>query len=453
MVKFLKVCTLAAAACLAGCGSEAPGSGAVATQQSRAQAAATEIVLPGLRADYTVTSTDVSVTASDNVGAGGAQTYQGAQRLHFADASLAFDTSGNAGKTYRLYRAAFNRVPDIGGLSFWIGSVDGGVNMLNTASGFMNSDEFRLLYGSNPTNADLVERFYRNVLQRAPEQAGYDYWLGLLNSGAVTRAYVLAEFSESGENKAAVAASIAAGIAYVPYPARVPTLAQVDRLLKSTIWYESNGPQSMGLRFGASGEYLFGDAFPADSEGKPGVEYGKATASSSDASGFRLTPQIEIDTNGRWGLSHFDACVRFKFVGATLKVVNAPSSTCPLVGADEETIFSPVPTSTGLVGAWALHPSAIKSRTFIFLPNGRFIVLDPVGDTEPNPCGGAGVEYGSYTFNQATGKVTITEAKFNTNGCAGLLENALIIGPPFTFSVNPDNKSAVFEDALLYRVR
>lgn len=55
----------------------------------------------------------------------------------------------------------------------------------------MNSAEFKALYGVNPTNAEFVTRLYNNVLHRAPEQGGFDYWTGLLDSGTLHKENVM----------------------------------------------------------------------------------------------------------------------------------------------------------------------------------------------------------------------------------------------------------------------
>jgi hypothetical protein len=77
--------------------------------------------------------------------------------------------------------------------------------------------EFQAKYGAAPTNADIVTRFYENVLHRAPEQEGYQYWLNVLNNKQATVAEVLAYFADGAENVAAVAAVIGNGYAYIPY--------------------------------------------------------------------------------------------------------------------------------------------------------------------------------------------------------------------------------------------
>ncbi|MFL6635227.1 MAG: DUF4214 domain-containing protein [Massilia sp.] len=72
------------------------------------------------------------------------------------------------------------------------------------------------VYGG-ASNADIVGRLYHNVLHRTPEQAGYDYWLGVLNDNKASLSDVLAAFSDSAENENAVADLIAGGILFTPW--------------------------------------------------------------------------------------------------------------------------------------------------------------------------------------------------------------------------------------------
>jgi hypothetical protein len=138
------------------------------------------------------------------------------ERIKFADTAIALDTSGVGGQAYRIYQAAFNRTPDDVGLGYWISGMDSGASLASVASGFVSSDEFKALYGASPTNAQIVTKFYENVLHRAPEFGGYNYWLGMLNSG-LSVSNALAAFSESPENVSGVSGAIISGIRYTPY--------------------------------------------------------------------------------------------------------------------------------------------------------------------------------------------------------------------------------------------
>jgi hypothetical protein len=148
------------------------------------------------------------------------QTYymQQVERMHFIDKVLALDTAGDAGQAYRIYKAAFDRTPDGSGLGYWIAQMDNGMDMVEVAARFVDSKEFRDLYGTNPTNAQFLTKLYQNVLGRTPEATGYNWWLNELNTNpSKTKAKVLADFSESSENQTSVAALIGNGITYEPW--------------------------------------------------------------------------------------------------------------------------------------------------------------------------------------------------------------------------------------------
>lgn len=145
----------------------------------------------------------------------GADTLANVERIQFSDQNLALDTGkgGIAGSAYRIYKAAFDRVPDTGGLGFWINALDDGASLNGVARGFISSPEFKALYGSNASDRDFVTKLYNNVLDRNPDQGGYDFWLGAMANG-LSREDVLINFSESNENIANVADLIANGIQY-----------------------------------------------------------------------------------------------------------------------------------------------------------------------------------------------------------------------------------------------
>lgn len=133
------------------------------------------------------------------------------ERLEFSDGNLIFDfDSPNLGFVYRLYSAAFDRVPDEAGLTFWLGEADlldqQGLSetdkQLHIANIFQQSAEFQQLVGDDATNYEYIDAVYRNTLDRPPDQEGHDFWTMRLDEGT-TRAEILVLFSESIENRLA----------------------------------------------------------------------------------------------------------------------------------------------------------------------------------------------------------------------------------------------------------
>ena len=163
------------------------------------------VQLHGNKANYTITTNNGVVTVKDNTKADGVDTLVDIDRIQFTDKTLAFDLDGNAGQAYRLYQAAFDRVPDQGGLGYWIDQMDHGMGLSQVATGFINSAEFKALYGNNPSDAEFVTLLYDNVLHRAPDTGGFNYWMNELSHG-VSREQALIGFSESSENKVALMA-------------------------------------------------------------------------------------------------------------------------------------------------------------------------------------------------------------------------------------------------------
>lgn len=139
------------------------------------------------------------------------------ERLEFSDGIIALDTGAgeNAGTAYRLYKAAFDRTPDLGGVGYWIYRIDNGLSGTAAAQEFINSDEFRSLYGANPSDSQFVGLLYEHVMHRPAEGEGFNFWVNALSTqGGWSRASVLAYFSESAENLGQTAELVANGIQY-----------------------------------------------------------------------------------------------------------------------------------------------------------------------------------------------------------------------------------------------
>lgn len=153
------------------------------------------------------------ITTDQTVGRDGTDVWINVERFKFDDLTVAIDINNGAGQVYRMYKAALNRAPDQEGLGYWINQFDNGASLKNIAGGFVDSTEFRNKFYGDGTNTTFVGALYNNILGRAPEQEGYDYWLNLLDQG-VDRASVLIGFSESPENYSNTADLIAKGIVY-----------------------------------------------------------------------------------------------------------------------------------------------------------------------------------------------------------------------------------------------
>ncbi|PSL14104.1 uncharacterized protein DUF4214 [Marinobacterium halophilum] len=162
-------------------------------------------VFQGNRDEYQIQAQgEGAFLVTDNqTGRDGQDTLVNIQRLAFDDGMLARDSGsdGVAGQAYRLYQAAFDRTPDEAGLGYWVRQMDHGMNLQEAAARFIDSIEFKELYGFAPSNDDFLHRLYTNILDREPDASGYDWWLEQLNTNPEkTWDRVLADFSESPEN-------------------------------------------------------------------------------------------------------------------------------------------------------------------------------------------------------------------------------------------------------------
>ena len=168
------------------------------------------VVLEGLRGSYFVSRSGNAIATT---GPDGNDNLINVERVKFDDFSMAFDTAGNGGQAYRLYQAAFNRTPDLAGLGYQINALDSGASLKAVAQNFIDSPEFAATYG-NLSNANYITELYENVLHRAPDAPGMAYQQAALASGSVDRAQLLANFSESPENQAALIGTIQNGMVY-----------------------------------------------------------------------------------------------------------------------------------------------------------------------------------------------------------------------------------------------
>lgn len=167
-------------------------------------------VVDAPRAAFTFTRTDGGFVAT---GAGVTKTFSGIEVVRFSDASVAFDAGGDAGQAYRLYQAAFDRAPDVGGLGWWVAALDRGAALAEVAGAFLRSAEYARACG-RLDDSDFVAHLYRNALHRPGDADGLRFWDSHLVAGDLTRADMLAQFSESAEHQAGLVGVIEAGVTY-----------------------------------------------------------------------------------------------------------------------------------------------------------------------------------------------------------------------------------------------
>ena len=135
-------------------------------------------------------------------GNGGWDTLVNVEKVKFLDISLRYDISysDQSQLVYRLYQAAFARMPDEAGFVYWEGLKDN-LTPYQFAEEFRIAPEFTTAYGANLTNNAYTEILYRNVLQRDPDPAGLAFWQGELNNNVLDRTQLLVAFADCPENK------------------------------------------------------------------------------------------------------------------------------------------------------------------------------------------------------------------------------------------------------------
>lgn len=113
-------------------------------------------------------------------------------------------------KVAGLYSAVFNRAPDQAGLNFWVNEINanGSGSLVKAAEGFTQHPVFTEVYGSL-TSTQFVEQLYLNVLGSAGDAKGIQFWVDKLASGA-SKGQVVAEFVD-GSLSIDLAALLASG--------------------------------------------------------------------------------------------------------------------------------------------------------------------------------------------------------------------------------------------------
>jgi hypothetical protein len=108
-----------------------------------------------------------------------------------------WDADDHAVEAARLYQAVLGRLPEQAGLRFWIDYLDTGATLSAAAARFAESPEFQARFAASD-DASLIRVVYANTLGRAPEEAGFSFWMDKLAQG-ISRGDMITGFSESPE--------------------------------------------------------------------------------------------------------------------------------------------------------------------------------------------------------------------------------------------------------------
>ncbi|MDN5882207.1 MAG: adhesin [Nitrosospira sp.] len=291
-----------------------------------------------------------------------------------------------------------------------------------------------------------------------------------------------AAFAASTELQKAREEGGIAGAVKTAKQANAHFLSQGINRLGTDIWVGYDDASASVIRISAAGdgEYLQGEATPDDScdanrvcggnlVSKAGVEYGAASVSEFDTRGFKFVGKPAIDTNLQAGLSHPRPTWRIRTDGSGLIIsdivtvqrkreqkslfgelfhiagtLEISSSKEPIKTEVKESRFSKMENDPkGIVGAWAPDTTTIKTPTYFFFSNGKFMMVDPIGDPERaghESCGGPGVEFASYNYDAAGNALVIKAFTYDTNGCSGFSETEAS-----SFKLGADGNTATLE--------
>lgn len=93
-----------------------------------------------------------------------------------------------------LYETTFGRTADANGLDYWFDLARAGHSLSAIAAGFTGSAEYASMAAT--TNDQFVQQMYTNAFGRTADAGGLAFWSNALNSGGLTRAALVATFSE-----------------------------------------------------------------------------------------------------------------------------------------------------------------------------------------------------------------------------------------------------------------
>lgn len=158
------------------------------------------VVFDGPQNAFSVTFSASETIVNDRRDVGqGTDTLRNVERLDFRhneeEVSVDLDVFGELAAlstedletVIELYIAYFNRAPDTVGLGFWGSAFANGMSLDEIAALFVDQDETRETYPDAISNGEFAEAVYNNVLGRAPDQLGFDFWTDQLDSGNVRR--------------------------------------------------------------------------------------------------------------------------------------------------------------------------------------------------------------------------------------------------------------------------
>ena len=152
-------------------------------------------VFSGPSSNYTLLVGPHSVTVHDISGIDGVDTLIGIEQMEFADVTLETDWFCSVASLpghqlddlTDLYIACFDRAPDAVGLSYWASRLADGMSLQQIAKSFFVQPETLATFTAGQSTEAFITQVYDNVLGRAPDAPGLNYWSNDLETGVCTR--------------------------------------------------------------------------------------------------------------------------------------------------------------------------------------------------------------------------------------------------------------------------
>lgn len=208
-------------------------------------------------------------------------------------------------------------------------------------------------------------------------------------------------------------------------------LAHLRELSLVGSWTVSGGDNEYAvITFMADGTYLIAEGDPADDSGKPGIEYGSYEW---DPLTGEFSVTVESDTNGDWGLSSMREDFELERDGTEFIARET------IDGEVDEARFTRIESAEKpLVGGWILKGEKVILLVFTDTHYAHAEIGEDEGDG-----GNTGPEFGTYTWNPATGEfLNAPERDFNGSwGPGGEVMTIAVEGDELT--VDPGDDEAI----------
>lgn len=326
----------------------------------------------------------------------------------------------------KIYIAAFNRVPDSGGLQNWINQyMYAGMSYDAIAADFANQAEYKAKYPAYMTDSEYITEIYNNVFGRSPDAGGLQNWINQIANptvSGITRGTVMREMLKSAsvdgnsdgerlDNQAEFAVqSIIDGVPEATATAQLANITSDDATVTAaTAAVAGEAGNALGTTF----------ALTKGLDNVIGTENNDVIIGSVDTANNELATLSAVDIiNGGAGID-------------TLKI----SSVITLADAhlpnmsNVEVMEIAASGDIGVVGAAAFDVSSIDDLTLVKVTRAADVAITAAETTNVTVSGATGdieIEDGNavtitdataaknITVNGAAGAVTVTDTKQTT---------------------------------------